>query len=66
MEDTRNDRPIIDPPSSRMDLRQVRLNRRPGFIRQPKQRLRHPQSLHHKAGPHGSSPANRINSLIGF
>jgi len=42
---TRDHSPVIDATRSRLVLRQMRLDRRPCCIRQPKQRLRHSQSL---------------------
>lgn len=43
--DTRYHPSVIDPPGPRLVLRQVRLDRRPRRIRQPKQRSRHAQTL---------------------
>lgn len=41
--DPRDHPPIIDTPRSRLVFRQMRFDRRPRHIRQPKQRTRHPR-----------------------
>jgi hypothetical protein len=63
--DARDHSPVIYPTRSRLVLRQVRFNRRPRFIRQPKQRSRHARDSYNRRLPE-TADRERIKPLIGF